>query len=392
MELQRENINRIVSKPQFRLQLENELRRMEERSEEERTKFMARVYNRIRKSKLCSLAKVDITFEVMDDIRKQVAAEPLRKPEALDDFPFTVAQTVAENFQLWTLSELHSAHVIDYMESTQMILENMFQIYAYNERGERLYFIKPLSIAEKQYVYLAYHFSAADQVLSTEELQGLVEVWDNRKAVPVENLARYKVIKWGDRVSEKDDVEDELKIWDECKKLGIPHPCVDGSFKFCDATVMVMDPLRPIDPDVDDYRKVGAAIVQILEKFHTFGCHSDIKPDNIMASLGPDPTYYLIDMGGVTTEKYEYGYKRKIWSPLYASQVYEKNQVTTAKYDLLELGYTLGIYKRRPKNHETCRVSYPEEIDGYFQMVKQYSDGNIPRSIYFDLSQYLLCF
>src|SRR5690606_12046539 len=70
-------------------------------------------------------------------------------------------------------------------------------------------------------------------------------------------------------------------------------------------------------------------------------CHSDIKPDNIMKRRSNKWEYFLIDLGSISYEKDSYGYIRNSFTFGYCSQVAFKGQITTNKYDLIELGFTL---------------------------------------------------
>ena len=181
------------------------------------------------------------------------------------------------------------------------------QYYAENSKGEKLYLSNYLGISDDQNVY---------------------KVRDKN--------GNFSVIKW---TPEKNN---ENKIWKEYLKHKLPNPGVKLDYKFLGFECTVLNLLHKIDGC--DYIELGCQIINILKYFHRFGCHSDIKPDNIMKDP-KENKYYLIDMGGVSTERKKYGYIRECHSPRYTCQDMENDDVNiiTYKHDLIELGFTLNL-------------------------------------------------
>lgn len=246
------------------------------------------------------------------------------------------------------------------------------RIYAYDGKGNKIYLRKSLAISSDQNVWLGELISFDKSI--------------NRKEV---------VLKWS-----LQETQVEIDNWATVKWLGIPTPIIDGNFKLMDFPVIVLARLYPLDATDDPY-KVGKSVLKDLSKLHKVCCHSDLKPDNIMKFIPEDKKaiYYIIDYGSTSTEKLYYGYRRRVWTPLYKSQVPMTNQVTTAKYDLLELLFTINsllIQKERKVTENKLTQDDITEITSNdvnkaplviaYNLLMQYPENKVPSNIYDKLS------
>lgn len=152
-------------------------------------------------------------------------------------------------------------------------------------------------------------------------------------------------------------VEFEMSIYE---RLGNPLPIIPIQCFILGKPLMLMSPLEAIDPEIDDEHDIGAEIIDQLYKLHAFTVHSDIKPDNIMASRSSDGTrkYHLIDFGGCAQERLPNGFmRRRVWSADWCCQerynTPGKIQQTCFRHDLLELGKTLTHLQRQRKPKKT---------------------------------------
>lgn len=190
--------------------------------------------------------------------------------------------------------------------------EHLSYLYCYNETDNQyVRFTRALGTAPDQYVFVG------------TRLENGMEV----------------VIKW---TSDEADLDEEIQNMRLAQELGVPMFWFDYNFYFWNRRVLVMEKLEPLTTN-DDPRAIARDIIPALQKLHRFAVHNDIKPENIMKK---HQTYYLIDYGGIATKPKHYGWERQIWSPLWSSQVKEYGQVTTPKYDLIELMYTLQYLDR----------------------------------------------
>jgi len=144
------------------------------------------------------------------------------------------------------------------------------------------------------------------------------------------------VIKWVDSLMDYPSREGEM--WTKFAETGAQTPSFWTTFQLFGYTVFVIEELQPIDRS-DDFVELAVQILDQLQNLHTFGCHADLKPQNIMKK---DDKFYLIDMGSISTECRGYGYTRFTFTPHFTSQIDHARQIITAKYDLLELGFVLN--------------------------------------------------
>lgn len=248
------------------------------------------------------------------------------------------------------------------------------RIYAYDDKGNKIYLLKSLAISYDQNIWLGKLISS-DKSIKDKEV----------------------VLKWS-----LQETQTEIDNWATVKSLGIPTPIIAGNFKLMDFPVIVLEKLYRLDATDDPY-KVGKSVLKDLSKLHKVCCHSDLKPDNIMKFFPEDKNqeviYYIIDYGSTSTEKLHYGYRRRVWTPLYKSQVPMSNQVTTAKYDLLELLFTINslLLQQEKKvtedklTHDDITEITSNDINKAplviaYNLLMQYPENKLPSDIYDKLS------
>lgn len=234
------------------------------------------------------------------------------------------------------------------------------KFYAENSLGDRLYLLKFIGISKKQNVFLTYSVKKEEKKPSNEELLNL----KNYEYKNSNGRKKFRVLKWD---SDK-NINNEIRGWRECLENNIVCPDVELSYKFCGLTCISMKILSKIKYDnVKNFVNIGVQMLNVLQKFHKFGCHSDIKPDNIMCERVENNQrktykniYYLIDMGGVSLERLEHGYKRRGWTDQYVLQPVErkKDNIITPKIDLMELGVTLNLIYNECNGIKVDRKDY----------------------------------
>lgn len=196
------------------------------------------------------------------------------------------------------------------------------------------------------------------------------------------------IIKWYQ--SGKRNILIEIEMYQRLQNLDCPVPYFASKFYFWDEPVLIMEKLNQLDKNDDEYT-VAISILEQLEYLHTFGVHNDIKPQNIMKRLtGDHPIYFLIDHGGLTTEKLKYGFRRRIWSAKFTSQKpHGSNQLTTAKNDLLELGYTMKYLQIKNKPHlnisQDIKSDFKGKLKNYMKRISKINKEQINKNDYSDL-------
>lgn len=188
---------------------------------------------------------------------------------------------------------------------------------AYNSQtGKILKFVKSLAIQADQNVYL---------------------VLDDR--------GRRWVLKWevmGNGMIPDTNVE--VAEYQRLESMGAQCPKRLKGYRLLWFEVLVLEFLDPLDRDDDVIELAKQLISTQLFYIHQYGCHSDLKPDNIRkrppTKKGGKPTYFIIDMN-LSKSKLGIGYQRVLYTPIYTSQIPPVNQETRAmvtyKNDLLEL-------------------------------------------------------
>lgn len=189
------------------------------------------------------------------------------------------------------------------------------------------------------------------------------------------------VIKWYQ--SSKRDTLYEINIYKRLRRKGCETPWFSSSYHFWDFPVLVMEKLNPLTKDDNEFQ-MAIDVLQQLKTLNQFGVHNDIKPGNIMKRLvHGQPKYLMIDHGGVATKKLAYGYKRWIWSPKWTSQKpHVENQLTTAKNDFLELGYTMKTMQNWRTGDNKIRGGFSGKLAKYMDAVDRINPRNIPAEIH----------
>jgi len=152
------------------------------------------------------------------------------------------------------------------------------------------------------------------------------------------------------KYTNNNNIDNEIEYYVTLRELGCPLPWFSENFMYWRDRVLVIEKLDKITQYDDEYA-IGIDVLKQLKFIHKFGCHSDIKPSNIMKKKeGKKTRYYLIDFGGMAVKKYENGYKRWTWTKNWSIQEpHAKNQVITYKEDLLELARTLRAIQNKRK-------------------------------------------
>jgi hypothetical protein len=250
---------------------------------------------------------------------------------------------------------------------------NYIHYFAKNDEGDKLYLLKFLGISSDQNVYLTYKVRKGEKI-DHRTLQHLAS--QDLEYMSDDNKDRLRVIKWHDTYH----MNHEIQGWLKCKEEGIPCPGIDVSYTVMGFPAIAMSLLQDIEYDNEDsYIEMGCQILDILKKFHKFGCHSDIKPDNIMCYRDGDKiTYYLIDMAGITMKQMGKGFRRRVWTPNYTSQAKKSDTITTPWHDLIELGFTLNVVYSKCHGMKIRRRDYRRVIDGsvidrYMELLRSYA-------------------
>lgn len=186
------------------------------------------------------------------------------------------------------------------------------------------------------------------------------------------------VVKW--YKGDKRDCSYEAKIYEDLKEIGCSLPWFCTKFKFLNCQVIAIEKLEKLTVNDEEF-EIGAAVLDQLKYIHKIGVHCDIKPLNIMKRVHKGKTtYFLIDFGGLTTQKSGHGYKRWLWSPKWCSQKsHTKDQITTAKNDFIELGYTMKAIQNW-KIYNGKDGKYKTGFTGRLAKYKQYVDKLDPYS------------
>lgn len=192
------------------------------------------------------------------------------------------------------------------------------------------------------------------------------------------------VVKWYQ--SSRHDTLYEIKMYKRLRNLKCPTPWFSSTYSFWDSPVLVMEKLQPLNED-DDPGKVAAAVLRQLVYLHRFGVHNDLKPGNIMKRVTSDGvTYFIIDHGGVATQRYRHGYRRWIWSPKWTCQrPHASNQVTTGKHDFLELGFTWKTMENWVTGDKEIRHGFKGKLARFMDRVAEVNEKHITERDYDDL-------
>lgn len=202
-------------------------------------------------------------------------------------------------------------------------------------------------------------------------------VLNKNERVKIIFCERNKVAKWF-----SGNLAFEISIYQRLEEEKCPLPYFSTSYRIWNKKILFMERLFPLEEHDNPY-EIGICVLEQLYYLHRFGVHNDIKPCNI---LKRGKQYFLIDFGGVATEKLLYGYKRWNWSRSWTCQkMHAKEQVTTAKHDFIELGYVINSLL----GSEQPRKNFYGKILEYMEQVRQIDEENIEDNIYGKLKNIL---
>ncbi|QIN54309.1 putative protein kinase [Cedratvirus kamchatka] len=261
--------------------------------------------------------------------------------------------------------------------------KDLWTLYSQEGYKEITKRIKPCDLMEEPYLsYLPACHTSRDKKLYLEK------PFSSGKHV---RLLRVKkeplVVKWyqsGER-----NASYEIEVYLKLKSLGCPIPYFSCSYEFWGHPVLVMEKLEKLGKREDVY-KLGRQVLEQLRYLHSFAIHCDIKPDNIMKKISNSSSseYYLIDYGGVSQEKLEYGYRRWIWSKYWTSQEpHKKKQIATGRHDFKELAYTMNYLKNR--GDINYRKDFKGRLKTFMERVKKVDKTKIRSRDYEDLIKIL---
>jgi hypothetical protein len=208
------------------------------------------------------------------------------------------------------------------------------------------------------------------------------------KDVSKSNKPRPVIIKWYQSI--KRDSSYEIKVYKTLRRAGCTVPWFSSKFFLWSSPILVMEPLNSVTADDNEFLLTVHVLAQ-LEILHKFAIHNDIKPGNVMWRWKADKTkeYLVIDYGGVATEKLEHGYRRWIWSPKWTSQKARSKepQVTTAKNDFIELGYTMKTIQNYRTGAKEIRTKFEGPLLEFMERVKKVNPKAITSKDYSDLTK-----
>lgn len=216
-----------------------------------------------------------------------------------------------------------------------------------------------------------------------------------KHAVVIEGVMGKKPVIVKHYQSAKRDIKYEIKIYQKLKDMECKIPWFSTCYYIWNTPILVLEKLMLLTASDNEY-KVGIAIIKQLWYVHQIGVHSDIKPQNIMKRKldNGEYEYLLIDYGGVTLEKLGHGYRRWVWSPKWTSQTaHEPKQITTAKNDFIELGYTMKAIQNWKKTEKSDDGQFKKDFTGvlkdYMDRVERIDIHDIKKKDYVDLLRIL---
>lgn len=202
-----------------------------------------------------------------------------------------------------------------------------------------------------------------------------------------EELRGKKIVAKWFRFQER-TVEEESNNYEKLKKLGCPLPFFTTHYRFWNEPLLIMEQLQPLGKQ-EDYLALGRDVLEQLEYLHNFGVHNDIKVNNIMKGVN---RYFLIDYGGVAKKPFQYGYLRWTWSEKWTCQkIHSQDQVTTAKHDFIELGYTMQALSNFSSQgcYGEIRKKFSGKIKEYMSYVRGLREESITKGDYQQLKNIL---
>jgi hypothetical protein len=250
----------------------------------------------------------------------------------------------------------------------------------------------PMNIIHQNYFPLisCYHEKDENKIFT---FRSLLKEGRHAKVLECTGGTKTRIMKW--YKSNKRDTCFEIGIYDKLSSMEESKylPWYSSSYFFWNNRVLIIEKLKPLSRHDDEYL-LGIQIIEQLRPLHKFGIHCDIKPQNVMKKKSKtDVIYYLIDYGGVATEKLEHGYRRWLWSPHWTSQLkHEQNQVTTAKADFVELAFTMKAIQNMKKGDDKgmqVKKGFKGKLQTYMNYVSKIDDKNIPLDIHDKLIEIL---
>jgi hypothetical protein len=253
------------------------------------------------------------TILMADNKRKRVGPDMARHTEPYANF---IAEKVLE-------------FLVTGKALTARALENWdafcAHIFPYNpQTNKKLRFIKSISLVEHQNVFM---------VTEPETNTKWVLKWDSDNKDDDEGAAAENP---------------EAAAYSRLEELGAQCPQQRRGFYVANIAVLVMEFLQPVDV-TDNPIEVGRQLLTTQLKYiHTFGCHFDIKLDNIRKRVSAGaPLYFIIDMDLDTKREADGGYKRTHYSAAWTSQSMPPGitgcytQLSSYRNDLAELCYVV---------------------------------------------------
>lgn len=187
------------------------------------------------------------------------------------------------------------------------------------------------------------------------------------------------IVKWYQ--NKRRDTSYEIGIYNKLKELGCPVPWFSSTYEFWNTPVLVIEELQPLGKEDDEF-VVAVEVLNQLQYLHQVAVYNNMKPADIVKRVvDGKTTYFLIDYGGVATQKLEHGYRRWCWTPKWTSQTpHEKDQVTTAKNDFLELGSVIKTLQE-----DNGRYECNDKLERFMKRVNEVNEKNIMSKDYLDL-------
>ncbi len=235
-------------------------------------------------------------------------------------------------------------HLFDQMSDEE--IKRMYIISHHDE--DKIYFVKSLSIARDQFVYLGERESDGKEFVIKGSWEGMFggmiydDVW-NPKGSQTRNLS---------------SIMNEIFNYQMLQEVGCDIPEIYFDWSLGLSRVLVMEKLYPLD-ETDSPIDVGLQILNQLRCVHTVGVHQDIKPDNILKRVNDYGSidYILVDYGLSINAPYKNDMSERFNIPI-PSTYYERTAATpfyhsnfskrvseappaTFKTDLIELAISL---------------------------------------------------
>lgn len=182
----------------------------------------------------------------------------------------------------------------------------------------------------------------------------------------------------------------EINIYRRLRSAKCKVIWFSGSYSFWNSPILVHEVLQDITKD-DNLYEIGCEILGQLRYLHDFGVHNAIKPANIMKRvMNGKPSYFLVNYAHVATGRLGWGYRRHAWTPIWTSQrPHARDQITTAKNDFIELGYTLKTIENWRTGSTNIRSGFGGKIQEYMNRTSQVDEMNILQKDYDDLIEIL---